>query len=200
MARLFLIYVWLITINAFKVHAQDGVQITVVSPAPESTLVSPIAVSISVELTNGIGAETIRQNPSHWHICYSLDYDRPPLNIPILKDSSLSENTWQDIPLLSDDLRLKAGTTHIFETWLCKLDNTSIYHYGYNKHKFYIKQKLSAHNIRLEKWKSDVNSLINDPNSASPMYVEIGTSFFDTLAEQHASKEDKDFDDGWLGE
>jgi hypothetical protein len=189
-----LTFLLLVSILSLQVNG-DGVEITVVNPSPGATLVSPVAVSLNLELTAGVGADKVRIAPSLWNMCYALDGDRPPLTIPIQSDSK-----WENIPVL-DDARLKPGTTHLFEAWLCMKGGEESEVYGYTKHNFFIKQKLSAHHIRVTQWQEEVKLLISSP-LAAPVFIEIGTSFFNTLAQEHAkplSSGGGYEDDGWMG-
>jgi hypothetical protein len=206
----------------------------VIVVSPQGEVVIPVVVTIHIEVEEGFGADLVRAEPEVYKVCYSLDGDSPPTSYYILKSSGeLSKNSdeWKGLPVL-DDPKLKPGSTHTFESWLQRADELETtttaaaaaaaglpakepQRLGYRKHTFSVRRKMSAHHARLKQWNADVARLIArnaQPQQGSrgggprPRFIEVGTSYFETLAHAHALNSGSvgnhgstTTDDGWVG-
>jgi hypothetical protein len=169
----------------------DGVTIVVVSPGSGAAVVTgPLIVTVDVALGESAGADLVRANPARWRLCYSLDGDRPPVSSPLAP-----AHGWSGLPVL-DDARLHVpGTAHAFEAWLQRdhCDDTAgddvggepAVAVGYTRHGFTAVRKVSAHGARLDRWRRQVAAL--GARGQVPAFIEVGTSFFETLAHDHAA-------------
>mmetsp|Transcript_8525 Transcript_8525/g.16432 ORF Transcript_8525/g.16432 Transcript_8525/m.16432 type:complete len:700 (-) Transcript_8525:17-2116(-) len=200
-----------------KSHAGtgDGVDIIVVSP--KGVMVAPVLVSVNIKITEGLGANLVRSDPYEYKLCYSLNGARPPLSYNLMLDPS---KAWEGLPVLEDP-SLTPGSIHTFESWVQKgseiettdLDGVEGLLLGYEKRTFTIQRTASAHYARLRTWEATVADLIlktsggtgatekhtdtrvgRHASGPNPRFVEIGTSYFDTLAAAHGLE-----DDGWVG-
>ena len=180
---------------AHGVGAKDGVDVVVISPGPGTTVVSgPVVVTMDISLGEGPAPDRVRENIDAWRLCYAVDGDRPPFSEPLNPDPNKG---WSGLPIL-DDGRMEPGTQHKFEAWLeqgtcgaAQLSSAEVV--GFTEHIFNVRRKVSAHHARLEKWESEVSTL--KTKGKRPVYIEIGTSFFETLAHEHAEISN----DPWLG-
>jgi len=158
----------------------NGVTVVVVSPGPEATVVNgPLVVTIDVTLGESAGADLVRAAPEAWKLSYSLDGDRPPLGSPLAP-----AHGWSGLPIIDDPRLNLPGSSHTFEAWLESSDTGTIV--GYTQHLFHVVRKVSAHHARLDRWMRQVSQL--PQQGLAPAFIEVGTSFFETLAHEHAGE------------
>jgi hypothetical protein len=163
------------------------------SPLPGGTFSLPTQVSLHIELTEGPGASLVRATGiQRWRLCYATD-GRWPLSCEPLP----SEGAWRNLPPLHEYLlRHPVVGPHIFSAWLQEDgsndegnevssgsgsgsgsgDIRRSRRVGFKNFTFSVARPISSTDLRLRRWERDVAKL------RRPHFIEIGTSFFETLA------------------
>ncbi len=162
---------------------EEGVQISVSSPRPLSSVHLPVSVSIVVNVTEGSEADKVRAEPNEFLICYGVDGNWPVTCNPILSADNLKLP-----PLHKHAFRCSSSDClglHSFQAYLqhTRQPTTRL---GFLNYTFRVASGLilQLQQRREQQWQRDVDNL-----SVRPHFIEIGTSYFDTLAQTYYDNE-----------